>query len=429
MQQYYLHAKAVMREGDRLLDRASEAQARRPSVRVIDQSFVWWNGELSTRGPEVFRERPAEMVRIFRVALENGARVHGHTRDLIAEACARPETASRLAADPQAARDFIALLCDPRDRGAPPLPSVLEIIHDLGLLTALMPEFGPCSGRVQHDLCHVFTVDQHSLYAVAKLKAIARGELAEELPAATRAMAEVQGPLALYLGTLLHDVGKPLGKAHSEKGAVFALAIARRLRLDEAQSARIEFLVRHHLLIAHLSQRRDLNDGAMIGQLARQLGDEETLRQLYLLTVADMAMVSPQNLTSWKERLLRELFLRTLAHFRHGPDLAGEEGTKRVAQRKIRVAALLREPLSPLAPRRGGRRRPRPSDTQGQGMVRADRDRRRRAGAAGEDRRRAARVAGGRPRGPHRFARPGGSDGRDHRRVRGARPPGAPPLG
>ncbi len=340
MQRYYLHAQAVRREGGRLLDRAAEQPPKRPVVRRIDHSFVLWNGKLSTHGPEVFRDRPSEMVRIFRVALDTGAEVYGHTRDLIAEACAREETAAALAADAQSGHHLLALLTDPRDAGS---PSLLEQVHDLGLLVALMPEFGPCSGRVQHDLYHVFTVDQHSLYAVGRLRALARGELASALPTPTQAMRELPARAlpALYLGTLLHDVGKPLGKAHSVTGARLAVTIAERLGMARADVERIELLVRQHLLLAHLSQRRDLNDTAMIADLAVKLADEETLRQLYLLTVADMSMVAPENLTSWKERLLRELYVRTLGHFRRGPDLAGADPSARVAERRARAAELL----------------------------------------------------------------------------------------
>jgi [protein-PII] uridylyltransferase len=343
MQRYYLHAQAVEREGGRLLDRAAERPPKRPRIHRLDASFVLWNGKVSTHGPEIFRDRPSEMVRTFSVALDVGAPIYGHTRDLIAEQCARPETAGALARDPEAGRQLLALLTDPRDAAS---PSLLEQMHDLGLLVALMPEFGPCAGRVQHDLYHVFTVDQHSLYAVARLKALARGDLADALPVATSAMREV-APAdrpALYLGTLLHDVGKPLGKAHSVTGARLSVAIATRLGMSASDVARTELLVRQHLLLAHLSQRRDVSDNAMIAHLAGELGDEATLRQLYLLTLADMSMVSPENMTSWKERLLRELYARTLGHFRRGPDLAGTDHSQRVAQHRARAAQLVGEP-------------------------------------------------------------------------------------
>src|SRR5262249_50677241 len=154
--------------------------------------------------------------------------------------------------------------------------------------------------RVQHDLYHVYTVDQHQLYAVALMKRIARGELEREAPAVTEAYRAVADRAPLHLGTLLHDVGKPLGKGHSEKGARLAIAIARRLGLSAAQIARVEFLVRHHLLMSHLSQRRDLDDVTLIEKFARVVKDDETLRELFLLTHCDTAMTAPGNLTEWK---------------------------------------------------------------------------------------------------------------------------------
>ncbi len=212
-----------------------------------------------------------------------------------------------------------------------------------------MPEFAPCTARVQHDLYHVFTVDQHQLYAVGQLKALARGELAAELPITTQAMPEVERKAPLYLGTLLHDVGKPHGKGHSESGARLAVSVATRLGFSAADVSQTEFLVRKHLLLSHLSQRRDLNDVAMVANLAKELGDAESLRELFILTVADMSMVAPGNLTGWKAQLLHELYVRTMAHYRHGPDLAGADGREIVEQRRQKVAELLGEPASSLA--------------------------------------------------------------------------------
>ena len=342
MQRYFLHAKAVARETDRLLQRCVVEPQRKPSVRPVDAVFTLFNGKLSLRDPELFRQRPSEMLRIFNVALDTGAEIYGHTRDLIAEQVAE----ARLTEDPAAGREFLRLLVDDRDTRN---PSLLEQAHDLGLLAAVMPEFAPCTGRVQHDLYHVFTVDQHQLYAVGRLKALARGDLAGELPMATQAMRDVKRRVPLYLGTLLHDVGKPLGKGHSETGARLAVTIGTRLGLSPEDVSQTEFLVRKHLLLSHLSQRRDLNDVAMVANLAQELGDEESLRELYLLTVADMSMVAPGNLTEWKEQLLRELYQRTMAFYRRGPDLGGSDQSAIVAKRKKRVAELIGEPEAKLA--------------------------------------------------------------------------------
>ena len=140
--------------------------------------------------PEVFRDRPSEMVRIFNVALDAGAEIYGHTNDLIAERVRRSSADGALGQRRAGAgANSRASSCDERDTRN---PSLLEQMHDLGLLAAVMPEFAPCTGRVQHDLYHVFTVDQHQLYAVGRLKALARGELAEELPTATAAIEQVE---------------------------------------------------------------------------------------------------------------------------------------------------------------------------------------------------------------------------------------------
>jgi [protein-PII] uridylyltransferase len=342
MQQYFLYAKAVTRETDRLLQRCYVEPQRKPTVARLDASFTLFNGKLSLTEPDVFRRRPSEMLRLFNVALDTGAEIYGHTKDLIAAEIAE----ARLDQDAQAGRELMKLIADDRDARN---PSLLEQAHDLGLLAAVMPEFAPCTGRVQHDLYHVFTVDQHQLYALGRLKALARGELGEELATATMALRDVKRRLPLYLGTLLHDVGKPLGKGHSETGARLAIAIAQRLGHGPEDVSQTEFLVRKHLLLSHLSQRRDLNDVAMIANLAQELGDEESLRELYLLTVADMSMVAPGNLTEWKEQLLRELYLRTLAFYRRGADLAGSDQSTILARRKVRVSELLGEPEEKLA--------------------------------------------------------------------------------
>lgn len=311
MRDYYLHARGVVQVADRLLESARVPARRRPRIAEIDASFITFNGELALRDPKLFVDRPSEMVRLFRVAVAEGLPVYGHTRELAAETIARDPRP--LAGDPLAHRLLLAALLDLRDAAQ---PSALEVMQQLGVLSALMPEWAPCTGRVQHDLYHVYTVDQHQLYAVAMQKRLARGELADAHPTATALWREVARPAPLLLGTLLHDVGKPLGKGHAEKGAVIAGAIARRLGMSAADVELTELLVRQHLTMAHLSQRRDLADPEVIARFAERVGSDERLVQLYLLTLCDTAMTAPDNLSAWKDELLRDLMLRTRAHFR-----------------------------------------------------------------------------------------------------------------
>jgi [protein-PII] uridylyltransferase len=346
MRRYYLHARAVVRETDRLLDRARIPPRKPPIIRALDRTFIAFNGQVALRDPDTLREQPGEIVRLFRVALEQRLPIYGHTLDLVAELVAADP--GRVGADPEARRHFVALLADARDDRQ---PSLLEQMNDLGLLAAMMPEFGPCRGRVQHDLYHVYTVDQHQLYAVALLKRLARGELSREAPEATAAVKQVERPEALYLGTLLHDVGKPLGKGHAEKGARLAQAIARRLGLSDEDVHQAEFLVQKHLIMSHLSQRRDLNDVSLVAGFAETMRDEETLRELYLLTYCDTSMTAPGNMTEWKSRLLAELYEKTRAFFKRGPDLSGADRSALVQRRRRRVAELLGERVDeePLA--------------------------------------------------------------------------------
>ncbi len=310
MRDYYLHARGVVQVTDRLLESARVPARRSPRIADVDASFITFNGELALRDPRLFVERPSEMVRLYRVAVTEKLAVYGHTRELAAEAIARDP--APLAADRTAARLLYEALLDLRDAG---LPSAFETMHQLGVLSAIMPEWAPCTARVQHDLYHVYTVDQHQLYALAMQKRLARGELATEHPLASALWREVKRPGPLLLGTLLHDVGKPAGKGHAEKGAVLAAAVARRFGMREEDVELTEMLVRQHLTMSHLSQRRDLSDPDVIARFAERIGDDEHLVQLYLLTVCDAAMTSPDNLTAWKDGLLRNLVERTRAHF------------------------------------------------------------------------------------------------------------------
>ncbi len=336
MRHYYLHARSVQEVTDRLLESARVPARKRPRIRRIDHTFLTFNGQLAVRDPRQLREQPAEMLRIFRVALELDVPIYGHTKELIAENVAA--AGSELTGESTAAQIFLEMLTDPRDRRQ---PSLLEEAHQLGLLNVVMPEWAPCTCRVQHDLYHVYTVDQHQLYTVAMLKRLARGELADAYPTATAAIAALPPSPSLYLGALLHDVGKPLGKGHAEKGAQLTSAIGHRLGMSTEAVEMATFLVRQHLTMSHVSQRRDLSDPAVIARFAERVGSEQHLVQLYLVTLCDTAMTAPGNLNAWKNELLRELFVRTRDALRGGVSADESRSSEQARRARSRVVALL----------------------------------------------------------------------------------------
>ncbi len=352
MHQYHAHAKLIRNETERLLQRASARdETRRRSQPVVvleggavDASFVVRDGGLEAVSGEVFERRPSEMIRIFHVAIALDLPLSLRTQEILGELAA--SRAEALRADPDAGRVFVEVLCDGRDRAN---PSRLEQMQDLGLLAALMPEWEPSTGRVQHDIYHVYTVDQHALYAVGRLHALGRGDHADSFPTPTETVRAVTRPVALAAGTLLHDVGKPYGSPHSEIGAGLAVTICRRLGIDEEDIRRVDFLVRQHLVMGQMSQRRDLDDLGMISDFAALCLDEENLRELYALTFCDLASVAPDAMSSWKETLLGELYTRTLAFLRRGPDLLGSERAEIVNRRQKRAARILEEAASSSA--------------------------------------------------------------------------------
>src|SRR5580704_8035986 len=197
MRDYYLHARGVVQVAERLLESARVPARRKPRIATVDESFITFNGELALKDPKRFTERPSEMVRLFRVAVAEQLPIYGHTRELVAETIARDP--APLAADDTAARFVLDALVDLRDRA---IPAAFDVMHQLGILSAILPGWAPCTARVQHDLYHVYTVDQHQLYALAMQKRLARGELAAEHPLATELWKTLTRPAPLLLATL-----------------------------------------------------------------------------------------------------------------------------------------------------------------------------------------------------------------------------------
>jgi [protein-PII] uridylyltransferase len=312
MSDYYRHARTITRAREQIIARATpRVGRRRPHERDLGRGLRSFEGQVTIADAAELTHDPALPLRLYAAAVEHDMTVLPFARDAVARVASDPGFAATLRANREAADLFVQLACIAQETKLRS-GSVLAELHDVGLLTAMIPEFMPVVGRVHHDLYHVYTVDVHSVAAVDRLRALVRGDLANEHPLACRLAAEVTRPAVLFLATLLHDVGKAIGgKDHSTRGAAMAREILARLGLCADDIDEGCHLIQQHLLMYHVATRRDLEDQATIAEFGREVHGREGLRDLYLLTVADLSTTSPTSMTTWKARMLDDLLLAT----------------------------------------------------------------------------------------------------------------------
>jgi [protein-PII] uridylyltransferase len=325
MRDYYLSAGILRRAADALIARAEEQTAHRRGPFAAERRvgpFKVFRGRLTVEGDaELFQREPASVLHLFHAADELGVPVYSWALDQVVLALPALVDAR---GSPEVVAALRSLLVRSGTRG-----DALEQMHALGVLGALVPEFGRVTARHQFDLYHAYTVDVHSLRAVRRLYALRAGELVETEPERTRVIRDLSDVLPLVLGMLLHDAGKGMGGDHSERGRELMASLGSRLGLSARQQEVAEFLVRHHLTLSHLAQRRDLSDPQLLEDFARVCGDAEKLACLDLLTWADISSVAPGMWNEWRARLVRELTAKTHAV------LAGDGG---LGEREAREA-------------------------------------------------------------------------------------------
>lgn len=327
MQQYYRHTMGLHEAATRFVQRCrsqslwSKLTHWLPAPKV-DTHFVQ-NGESLTVPPES-RSRvlasPALLLRLFDLARSRRLSIdtallediHRHVEGLSDQDFLQEEVS----------RTFIQILAGPGTA------QTLEAMHRAHLLEKIIPVFATVRGLMQFNQYHKYTVDEHSLLAVAKAEALAQdsGVLGE-------VYREIKRKDLLHLAVLLHDLGKGQEEDHSEVGRAIADDTTRRLGFDDAERRTVMFLVHRHLLMAHTAFRRDPNDERVVLPFAREVGTPEVLRKLLALTAADIAAVGPGVLTKWKESLLIELYLRTMQ------EVSGEREAADAPERLKRIAA------------------------------------------------------------------------------------------
>ena len=321
MQGFYRSAALVQRIGERLLQRFEEQIEGEAMPESLGDGFELRRGYLAAHDPDWPHGEAREVFALFAAwAACPGTRgLHSHTARALAEVLRRiPAYAD---ADPELRARFLALL-----RG-PQAVETLERMARLGVLGRWLPAFAQVSGRMQFDLFHAYTVDQHTLAVLRNLAQFASGEADERFSVAHSVWPSLRKPELLLLAGLFHDIAKGRGGDHSELGAVDAREFCLAHGLSEADTALVEWLVRRHLLMSTTAQKQDIGDPDVIHRFATEVADRERLDNLYLLTCADIAGTSPKLWNAWKDRLLSDLHTATRLALRRGLEhpVAAEE--------------------------------------------------------------------------------------------------------
>jgi [protein-PII] uridylyltransferase len=345
MRQFYLHAATVNRFSEEMIGRCVEraqpygffqrlgGRLLRKGVRLVGQEVVVGDGR-------IFREDPTLLIRVFADAQRFCAPLSNQTRRLIRSHVDEIDAGVRSSeAATQAFRDILEWKVG--------VFETLQEMHKLAVLGAMLPEFGNLLCMPQYELYHLYTVDEHSLRGILALEKLRSGQYKEIAPLHTEVMREVDGVETLFLGMLLHDIGKGQGGDHSNRGAAMIRDIAGRLRLNADDTAQLELLVREHLTMVHLATRRDLRDEKLIVDFARKVGTPDNLKKLYLLTFADMRAVNPEVWNSWHEMLLGDLYRSTLSVFERG-EMIERDQAARVQRIKARVTEAIGPAGGPL---------------------------------------------------------------------------------
>jgi [protein-PII] uridylyltransferase len=307
MRRYYLAAKAIWRFNQILLanlsDRITPVSERR--VQTLDDDFQVVGGNLDLRDEHLFETRPGLILEAFR-RLQDHRDIAGlGPTTLRALSRALPRMSRAFREDPENRRRFMEIMRSDR------LTWTLRRMSRYGVLGGYLPAFGRIVGQMQHDLFHVYTVDEHILMVIRNLRRFAIPRFNHEYPFLSQLAQEFDRVEVLYLAALFHDIAKGRGGDHSHLGAEDARRFGRTHGLNKPDADLIAWLVENHLVMSSTAQKQDLTDPEVISGFATLVRDERTLTALYILTVADIRGTSPSVWNAWKGKLLEDLFRAT----------------------------------------------------------------------------------------------------------------------
>lgn len=344
MRRYYRQTARIRRVTDFLLEQLTEEvgpsrKQRRP--KILEGPFVLEGEHIHFHDPELVHSDPKILMRIFWQASQSGAHFHHGSGQVIR---ANLEVFDqKLRADGELATLFFEIILNPRMAYR-----VLKAMLETGFLETYLPEFSEVRYRVQYDLYHVYTVDEHLLKTLQELHLLTQPEHdpgpAPGSPDPRQLFAALEHKRVLILGGLVHDLGKGHGQGHAARGARMVVPLARRLHLSDTETELLRSLVENHLLLAETALKRDLFDEKPIERCALKIGSLELLSMLYLLTVADSKATGPQVWSSWRRSLLNELFGKVEKLLSNKP-WQESEVTSRIAACRAYLRQHLAEPL------------------------------------------------------------------------------------
>ena len=301
---------------------------RTPKVKAGYQVI---HNRLAIENESAFLEDKLNLLRLFEEALRTGMLIHPDAMRLVTANLHLIDDELRTTREAQ--QIFMDLLLK---HGNP--ERALRRMNELGMLAAFIPEFEPIVAMMQFNMYHSYTVDEHTIQCIRNLAQIEREELVEELPLVSGILKAGVNRKVLYIALLLHDIGKGRTEDHSVLGAQIARRVAPRLGLNKADAETVEWLVRYHLLMSDIAQKRDLSDPRTLRDFAKAVKTRKRLDLLTVLTVCDIRGVGPQTWNNWKAMLIRQLHRETTRALEHGLEDLNREHRGAEAKAALRDA-------------------------------------------------------------------------------------------
>jgi [protein-PII] uridylyltransferase len=340
MQQYFRTVMELERLNEMLLQHFREALLPRDdddTPTPINRRFQVRRGYLETTSDRVFAQHPQALLEVF-LLLEQHPELQGVRAATIRQIRAHRHLIDEDFRNSLACRSlFMEILRQPQG-----LTHQLRRMNRYGVLAAYLPAFGLIVGRMQYDLFHAFTVDEHTLFVIRNLRRFAVPELADELPHCSHVFKSIPKPELLYLAGLFHDIAKGRDGDHSKLGAEDASRFCQLHGISHRDANLVAWLVRVHLLMSLTAQRKDISDPDVVQDFAAQVGNSTRLDYLYLLTVADIRGTNPELWNSWKDSLLSTLYGATQRVLRRGLDNPPEQ-EELVREAQTQALGLLRD--------------------------------------------------------------------------------------